>query len=145
MRVDLYRGVPAGSAGGGGGAAQGHPEGTSPQGGSVGFSAELYLGPANGYSYSSGGAGYLQGYPFASKLTRIIFRTVAAIVDLTARLRTSAGTVLWTGTLVAGQTKIDETVNVSLAADVRVQFSVEPASGGPSIDAWSFGWVRELT
>ena len=25
---------------------------------------ELFLGPSNGYSYSSGGAGYLQGYPF---------------------------------------------------------------------------------
>lgn len=81
---------------------------------------------------------------FASTLKRISFRTVAAAIDLTVRLRTSGGTELYSKVLVAGQTLIDEAINIAVAHDVLVQLSVEPASGGPSIDVWSFGWVRQI-
>ena len=135
--------------GGGGSSGGGTPadpiqyQGTSPVGTAVGHSAELYLGPSNGYSYSSGGAGYLPGCPFASTLTRFSFRCTAMGVDSTVRLRTSGGTQLWSKVLTAGQTLIDDVISVSVAHDVLVQPSIEPASGGPTVDAWSFGWTRK--
>lgn len=112
---------------------------------SVGFSAELYLGPSNGYSYSSGGAGYLPGLPFDATFKRFTFRTAALGVDATVRLRTSGGTQLYSKVLTAGQTLIDEAVEIAVAAGVLVQPSITPSSGGPTIDAWSFGWLREIT
>jgi hypothetical protein len=142
IEVDQYGRVISISSGAGGNL---QTQGISPPGGGVGFSAELYLGPSgSGYSYSSGGAGYLPGCVFASTLKRISFRTVAAAIDLTVRLRTSGGTELYSKVLAAGQTLIDEAINVAVAHDVLVQLSVEPASGGPSIDVWSFGWVRQI-
>ena len=118
----------------------------SPPGGSVGFSAELFLGPSGaGYSYSPGGAGYLPGCAFASTLERWSFRTVAAAVNLTVRLRNAAGTELYSKVLIAGQTLIDEAINIAIAHDVLVQLSVEPASGTPAIDVFSFGWVRRIS
>ncbi len=142
IEVDQYGRVISISSGAGGNL---QTQSLSPPGGGVGFSAELYLGPSgSGYSYSSGGAGYLPGCVFASTLKRISFRTVAAAIDLTVRLRTSGGTELYSKVLVAGQTLIDEAINIAVAHDVLVQLSVEPASGGPSIDVWSFGWVRQI-
>ena len=142
VEIDAHGRVISASSGSGGNLLT---QSLSPPGGGVGFSAELYLGPSgSGYSYSSGGAGYLPGCVFASTLKRISFRTVAAAIDLTVRLRTSGGTELYSKVLVAGQTLIDEAINIAVAHDVLVQLSVEPASGGPSIDVWSFGWVRQI-
>jgi hypothetical protein len=143
IEVDQYGRVISLSSGAGGNLLT---QSLSPPGGSVAFSAELYLGPDGAkYSYSPGGPGYLPGCVFASTLKRFTFRTVASTVDLTVRLRTSAGTEIYSKVLLTGQTLIDEAVNIALAHDVLVQLSVEPASGTPAIDAFAFGWVRQIT
>lgn len=140
IEVDQYGRVISISSGAGGNL---QTQSLSPVGGSVGFSAELFLGPL-GYSYSQGGGGYLPGCAFASALKRWSFRTVAAAVNLTVRLRNAAGTELYSKVLVAGETLIDEAINIAVAHDVLVQLSVEPASGTPAIDVYSFGWVRQI-
>lgn len=118
----------------------------SPPGGFVWFSAELFLGPTgSGYSYNPGGAGYLPGCVFDSTLVHWLFRTVPAAVNLTVRLRTSSGVEVYSKVLTAGQSLVDEAVSIAVAHDVLLQLSVEPASGIPSIDAWSFGWVRRVS
>lgn len=137
--------VTAAADGEGGAAAPVRVESTSPPGSSIGHAAELYIGPANGYSYSPGGGGYLPGVAFASTLTRFVFRCAAMGVNSTVRLRSSGGTELYSKVLLAGQTLIDEAVTVSVAAGALVQVSVTPASGGPDLDAWHFAWTREIT
>ena len=62
----------------------------------------------------------------------------------TIRLRTSADVVLWSGVLVAGQTQIVEDIDISLAAGVKVQFSVEPASGTLTLDHQECGFIRSI-
>ena len=142
IEVDQYGRVISISSGAGGNL---QTQSLSPAGGSVWFAAELFLGPSgSGYSYSPGGAGYLPGCAFASSLKRWTFRTVAAAVNLTVRLRNAAGTELYSKVLVAGETLIDEAINIAVAHDALVQLSVEPASGTPAIDAYSFGWVRQI-
>ncbi len=143
IEIDAHGRVVSASSGAGGNLLT---QSLSPPGGSVAFSAELYLGPDGAkYSYSPGAVGYLPGCVFASTLKRLSFRTVAASVDLTVRLRTSAGTEIYSKVLVAGQTLIDEAVNIALAHDVLVQLSVEPATSTPAIDVFSFGWVRQVS
>lgn len=136
--------------GGGGAASAGVSDpvliqGTSPIASSVGYAAELYLGPANGYSYTPGSAGYLPGCAFASTLTRFVFRCSAMGIDNTVRLRSSGGTQLYSKVLVAGATLIDEAIDIAVAAGALVQCSIDPGGGGPTIDAWHFGWTREIT
>jgi len=118
---------------------------TSPPGGAVWFALELYIGPGNTYSYSSGGGGYLPGMVFSSTLKRITFRTAAMDVDVTVRLRTAAGVSIYSKVLLAGETLIDEAISIAVGPGVLVQLSVEPSSGSPTMDAWHFGWVREIT
>lgn len=149
MSDELSRGGfeprPVASGGGGGGAAAVvRVESTSPLGGSVGHAAELYIGPAGGYSYSPGGAGYLPGVVFPSTLTRFRFGCAAMGVDSTVRIRSSGGSQLYSKVLIAGETLIDEAVTIAVASGALVQVSVTPASGGPNLDAWHFGWTREI-
>jgi len=115
----------------------------------VAFSAELFVGPVTpqsfGYSYTTGGAGFLAWLPFASSLKKVWFRVAAAMAaNATIRLRTSADVVLWSGVLVAGQTQIVEDIDISLAAGVKVQFSVEPASGTLTLDHQECGFIRSI-
>lgn len=131
--------------GAGGSAAVILPQSTSPPGGSVGHAAELYIGPGGTYSYSPGGGGYLPGVVFASTLKRFRFGCAAMGVNSTVRLRSSGGTELYSKVLVAGEVLIDEAISIAVAAGALVQCSVEPASGGPNLDAWHFGWTREIT
>lgn len=150
MSDELSRGGfeprPVASGGGGGGAAAVvRIESTSPIAGSVGYAAELYLGPAGSYSYSSGGGGYLPGVVFASTIKRFTFRCAAMGIDNTVRLRTSGGTQIYSKVLVAGATLIDEAVSIAVAAGALVQCSIDPGGGGPTMDAWHFGWTREIT
>jgi len=142
VEVDQYGRVISISSGAGGNL---QTQNLSPAGGSVAFAAELYLGPSGaGYSYSPGGAGYLSCCAFASTLKRFLFRTLAAAADLTVRIRTAAGVELYSKAFPAGQTLIDEAVNIAVAHDVLIQVSVEPASGTPAIDTYNFGWVRQI-
>lgn len=127
------------------GAALTLPQSTSPPGGSIGFALELYIGPGGTYSYASGGGGYLPGVVFASTIKRVVFRTAAMASDVIVRLRTAAGVQLYSKVLLAGEVLIDEAVNITVAAGVLVQLSVDPNGFGPTMDAWHFGWVREIT
>jgi hypothetical protein len=131
--------------GGAGAAPRDLIQSTSPPGGAVQFALELYIGPGNTYSYSSGGGGYLPGMVFSSTLKRITFRTAAMGVDVTVRLRTAAGVSIYSKVLLAGETLIDEAISIAVGPGVLVQLSVEPSSGVPTMDAWHFGWVREIT
>ena len=110
--------------------------------GTIAFNRELYLGPGIGggfpYSYTSGGAGYFFG-PYALDVTaaKIGMLTASLGVNLTLRLRDSGGTELWTGTLTAGQTSFSASPSVTIPAGTQVQFSIEPASGTPTLGASS--------
>jgi hypothetical protein len=66
-------------------------------------------------------------------------------VDVTVRLRTAAGVSIYSKVLLAGETLIDEAISIAVGPGVLVQLSVEPSSGSPTMDAWHFGWVREIT
>ena len=112
--------------------------------GGIAFAAELYIGPG-GFSYSSGGAGYVEPCPVASTITRVMFRCAAMSLNVTVRLRTSGGTQLWSKVLTAGQTSIDDVVSLAVTAGTRVQWSITPASGTPALDNCTFSWVRTLS
>ncbi len=132
-----------GGGGGGGGGAVEAQRFTSPP---ISFSQELYLGPGDGYSYSSGGAGYLPPLPFATTISRVFFFCDALSADATIRLRTQGGTVLWSGTLPSGTPALDVTgLAVAVAAGTRVQVSIAPASGTPTLANALAGWVRSLS
>lgn len=118
-------------------------QGTNRIGTNVDFAAELFLGPNNDFSYSQGAVSALTPTPFNSTIKRLWFRADAVGVDLTVRLRASDGTILHSGTLVAGQTQYDATnLNVAAAAWDQVKISVAPASGTPGVNNWYFGWLR---
>ena len=123
----------AGASGGGSGSVYG-----SIAVGSIAFNRELYLGPGIGggypYSYTSGGAGYFFGaWALDTTVVKIGFLTSSLGVDLTLRLRDSGGSLLWTGTLTAGQTSVSVSPSVVIPAGTQVQFSVAPASGTPTL------------
>lgn len=149
MAGDIISFEPPRSSGGGGGGSSSTQQVQSNipiiYGGSgVNFANELYLGPL-GYSYSSGGGGYPEPLPVASTITRVMFKCAAMLLDVVVRLRTSAGVELWSKTLAAGDTSIDETVSLAVAAGVRVQWSITPVSGTPALDNCTFSWVRSLS
>ena len=81
----------------------------------------------------------------ASIITRVMFRCAAMLLDCTIRLRTSAGVQLWSKSLAAGATSIDDVVSLAVTAGTRVQWSITPASGTPALDNCTFSWVRTLS
>ena len=138
---------PRSSGGGGGGSTSTLQVQSNPAilyDGGVNFANELYIGPL-GFSYSSGGGGYVEPCPVASTITRVMFRCAAMLLDCTIRLRTSAGVQLWSKSLAAGATSIDDVVSLAVTAGTRVQWSITPASGTPALDNCTFSWVRTLS
>ena len=100
----------------------------------VAFNAELFLGPdGGGYSYSSGGAGYFYHYPFDTTVSRLWMYLNAVGVNLTIRLRDSAGTQLWAANVSAGSSSYSASPDLAVPAGTLVQFSVAPASGTPTL------------
>ena len=121
-----------GDAGGGGAGGNGSVNPTLILGGSVAFGQELFINNSS-FSYQQNLVAPFYSLPFDTTLTKLWGVTAAVGVDLIFRLRNAGGTQLWTTTLTTGGTAFSVSLSLAVPANTPLHFSVEPASGTPTI------------
>lgn len=133
-----------GDAGGGGAGGNGSVNPTLILGGSVAFGQELFINNSS-FSYQQNLVAPFYSLPFDTTLTKLWGVTAAVGVDLIFRLRNAGGTQLWTTTLTTGGTAFSVSLSLAVPANTPLHFSVEPASGTPTISGVSIYAVGLLS